>query len=62
MPVFPKTAHTYTRPALSVWPICTVAGAAMTRKTAGMWETEEHLAQGGMRVEEPGSCSWGALT
>ena len=33
----------------------------MTRKTVGMWKTEVHLAQGGMRVEEPGSCSWGAL-
>jgi len=62
MPVFPTTAHTYTRHAYSLWPICTGAGAAMTRRTAGMWETEVHLAQGGMRLEEPGSCSWRALT
>ena len=57
MSVFPTTAHTYTRPAYSVWLICTGAGAAMTRQTAGMWETEVHLAQGGMLVKEPGSCS-----
>ena len=62
MPVFPTTAHTYTRPAYFMWPICTGAGAAMTRKTAGMWETEVHVAQGGKRVEEPGSCSWRPLT
>ena len=62
MPVFPTTAHTYTGPAYSVWPICTGAGAAMTRHKAGMWETEVHLAQGGMWVEESGSCSWRALT
>ena len=62
MPVFPTTAHTYTYPAYSVWLICTGAGAAMTRKTAGMWETEVHLAQVSMRVEELGSCSWRALT
>ena len=62
MPVFPTTANTYTRPAYSVWPICPGSGAAMTRQTAGMWETQVHLAQGGMRVKELGSCSWGALT
>ena len=62
MPVFPTTAHTYTHPAYSMWPICIGAGAAMTRQTAGMWETEVHLAQGGMWVGEPGSCSWRALT
>ena len=61
MPVFPTTAHTYTCSAYSVWPICTGAVAAMTRQTAGMWETEVHVAQGGMQVEEPGLCSWGAL-
>ena len=61
MPVLPTTAQAYTRPAYSVWPICPGAGAAMTRLTAGMWETGVHLAQGGMRVEEPGSCSWRAL-
>ena len=59
---FPNTAHTYTRPAYSVWPICTGAGAAMARQKAEMWETEVHLAQGGMWVEQPGSCSWRALT
>ena len=62
MSVFKRTAHAYTRPAYSVWPICTGAGATMTRQTVGMWETEVHLAQGGMWVEEPGSCSWRALT
>ena len=62
MPVFPTTAQTYTRPASSVWPTCTGAGAGMTWKTIGMWETEVHLAQGGMSVEEPESCSWRALT
>ena len=62
MPVFPTTAHTYTGPAYSVWPICNGAGAAMTRHKAGMWETEANLAQGGMWVEESGSCSWRALT
>ena len=54
MPVFPTTAHTYTRHAYSLWPIGTGAGAAMTRLTAGMWETGVHLAQGSMQVEEPG--------
>ena len=39
MPVFPTTAHPYTRPAYSVWPICTGAGAAMARQKAEMWET-----------------------
>ena len=61
MSVFPTTAHTYTRPAYSVWLICTGAGAAMTRQTAGMWETEVYLALGCMWVEEPGSCSWRSL-
>ena len=36
---FPNTAHTYTHPAYSVWPICTGAGAAMARQKAEMWET-----------------------
>jgi len=58
MPDFATTAHH----AYSLWPIYTGAGAAMTRQTAGMWETEVHLAQGSMWVEEPGSCSWRALT
>ena len=62
MPVFSKTANTYTRSAYSVWPVCTGAGAALTRQTAGMCETQVHLAQGGMWVEEPGSCSWRAFT
>jgi len=61
MPVFSTTADTYTRPAYSVWLNCTGAGAAMTRLTAGMWETGVHLAQGSMQVEEPGSCSWRAF-
>ena len=61
MPVFPTTAHPYTHPAYSVWPICSGAGSAMTRQTAGMWETEVHLAQGGIWVGEPGPCSWRAL-
>ena len=62
MPVFTKSALPCTRPAYSVWPICTGAGAAMARQTAGMWETEVHLAQGGLWMEELGSCSWRALT
>ena len=62
MPVFPTTAHTYTHTAYSMWPICPGAGSAMTRQTAGKWETKVHLAQGSMWVEEPGSCSWRALT
>ena len=62
MPVCPTTALPCTRPAYSVWPICTGAGAAMPRQTAGMWETEVHLAQGGLWMEELGSCSWRALT
>ena len=62
MPVFPTTPHTYTHPAYSMWLICTGPRAAMTRQTAEMWETEVHLAQGGMWVEEPGWCSWRALT
>ena len=62
MSVFKRTAHAYTRPGYSVWPICTGAGATMTRQTVGMWATEVHLAQGGMWVVEPGSCSWRALT
>ena len=62
MPVFPTRADTYTRPAYSVWLICTGAGSAMTRQTAGLWETEVQLAQCGMGLEEPGSCSWRALT
>ena len=62
MPDFLTTANAYTHPAYSLWLICTGAGAAMTRKTAGMWETEVHLAQVSMRVEELGSCSWRALT
>ena len=40
MPVLPKTALPWTCPPYSVWPICTGAGAATTRQTAGMWETE----------------------
>ena len=62
MPVFPTTAHSYTCLAYSMWPICIGAGAAMTRQTAGMWETEVHVAQGSKRVEEPGSCPWRPLT
>ena len=61
MPVCPTTALPCTRPAYTVWPICTWVGTTMTRQTAGMWETEVHLAQGSMRVEEPGWCSWRAL-
>ena len=55
MPVYSTTPPTYTYPAYTMEPICTGAGAAMTRQTARMWETEVHLGQGGMRVEEPGS-------
>ena len=62
MPDFLTTANAYTHPAYSLWLICTGAGAAMTRPIAGMWETEVHLALGFMWVEEPGSCSWRALT
>ena len=62
MPVYPTTAHPYTHPAYSVWPICIGAGAAMTRQTAGMWETEVHLVQGGIWVGETGPRSWRALT
>jgi len=62
MPVFPTTAHTYTRPAYSLWPICTGAGAAIMRQRAGMWERAVHLAQGSIWVGEPGPCSWRALT
>ena len=62
MPVFSTTADTYTRPAYSVWPICTGAGSAMTRQTAGFWETEVHLAQGSIWVGEPGPSSRRALT
>ena len=62
MPVFPTTAHTYTRPAYSLWPICTGAGAVIIRQTAGMCEIEVHLEKCGLQVEEPGSCSWRALT
>ena len=62
MPVFPTTAHPYTCHAYSLLPIWPGAGTAMTRQTAGMWESEVHLAQGGMWVEEPESCSWEALT
>ena len=62
MPVLPKTALPWTCPPYSVWLICTGAGAAMTRQTAGMWEMEVHLAQGGLWMEELGSCSWRALT
>ena len=54
MSVFPTIAHHNTCPACFVWPICTGAVSAMTRQRAGMWETEVHLAQGGMWVEEPG--------
>ena len=61
MPDFLTTANAYTHPAYSLWLICTGAGAAMTRPIAGMWDTEVHLAQGFMWVEEPGSCSWRAL-
>ena len=62
MPVFPTTALPCTCSAYSVWPICTGEDAAMTRQTAGIWETEVHLAQGGLWMEELGSCSWRALT
>ena len=62
MPVLPTTAQAYTRPAYSVWPICPGAGAAMTRQTAGVWETEVHLAKVSMQFEEPGSGSRRALT
>ena len=62
MPVFPTTTHPYTCPDYFLWQICTGAGAAMTRQTVGMWATDVHLAQGGMWVVEPGSCSWWALT
>ena len=55
MPDYSTTSHTYTRPAYSVWLICTEAGAAMTRKTVRMWEKEVHVGQGGKWVEEPGS-------
>ena len=50
MSVYSKTAHTYTRPAHSVCPICTGAETAMTRQTARMWETEVHLSQVSMWV------------
>ena len=33
----------------------------MARQTAGMWETEVHLAQGGLWMEDLASCSWRAL-
>ena len=33
----------------------------MTRQTVGMWETEVHLAQGSMRVEEPSHAHGGHL-
>ena len=46
MPVYSTTSHIYTRPAYSVWPICSGAGDAMTRQTARMWETEVHVGQG----------------
>ena len=54
MPVYSTTSHIYTRPAYSMWPICPVARAAMTRQTARMWETEVHVGQGRKWVEEPG--------
>ena len=47
MPVYSTTSHIYTRPAYSVWPVCTGAGDAMTRQIARMWETEVHVGQGG---------------
>ena len=48
MPVFPTTTHPYTCPAYFMWPICIGAVSAMTRQRARMWETEVHLAQGGI--------------
>ena len=62
MHVFLTTAYPYTRHAYSVWLICTGAGAVITRQTAGMCEIDVHLDQSSLRVEEPGSCSWKALT
>ena len=50
MPVYSTTPHTYTHPAYTMEPICTGAGAAMTRQTARMWETEVHLSQVSMWV------------
>ena len=60
--LFSQQLPTLTHALLSVCPICTGAGAAMTRQKAEKWETEVHLTQGGMWVEQPGSCSWRALT
>ena len=60
--LFSQQLPTLTHALLSVWLICIGAGAAMTRQTAGMWETEVRLAQGSMWVEELGSCSCRALT
>ena len=54
MPVYSTTAHPYTCPAYSMWPICTGAGAAMTSQTARMWETEVIVGQGGNWAEELG--------
>ena len=62
MPVFPTTTHPYTCPAYFMWLICIGAVSAMTRQRARMWETEVHLAQGGIWAGEPGPCSWRALT